>query len=118
MHWPRGPGRIDQAIEFPLPDEEGRAKLVKLYSQGVEVPDAVTAQIVKRTEPRQRGIHQGIDAAFGPVSPRTQWHGANRAFRIVENALEEMLFSGGSLNLKLLGAEGAQTPGNGVTYTS
>lgn len=26
----------------------------------------------------------------------------------VENALDEMLFSGGSLNLKLLGAEGAE----------
>jgi ATP-dependent 26S proteasome regulatory subunit len=24
------PGRIDQAIEFPLPDEGGRAKLVRL----------------------------------------------------------------------------------------
>jgi SpoVK/Ycf46/Vps4 family AAA+-type ATPase len=28
------PGRIDQAIEFPLPDEEGRAKLTKLYARG------------------------------------------------------------------------------------
>ena len=28
------PGRIDQAIEFPLPDEEGREKLIRLYSQG------------------------------------------------------------------------------------
>jgi ATP-dependent 26S proteasome regulatory subunit len=30
------PGRIDQAIEFPLPDEEGRAKLTKLYVRGHE----------------------------------------------------------------------------------
>ena len=28
------PGRIDQAIEFPLPDEEGRAKLTRLYAGG------------------------------------------------------------------------------------
>ena len=29
------PGRIDQAIEFPLPDESGRTKLVNLYSRGL-----------------------------------------------------------------------------------
>ena len=29
------PGRIDQAIEFPLPDAEGRRKLVRLYSRAL-----------------------------------------------------------------------------------
>jgi hypothetical protein len=32
------PGRIDQAIEFPLPDDDGRRKLVHLYSRQLEVP--------------------------------------------------------------------------------
>lgn len=31
------PGRIDQAIEFPLPDEQGRAKLAAVYSRGLEI---------------------------------------------------------------------------------
>src|SRR4029079_5346794 len=44
------PGRIDQAIEFPLPDEEGREKLVWLYSQGVQLADDVAQAIVRRTE--------------------------------------------------------------------
>src|SRR5881398_2213418 len=44
------PGRIDQAIEFPLPDADGRTKLVKLYSRGLEVPDAVLDVIVRRTK--------------------------------------------------------------------
>src|SRR5579862_3857251 len=30
------PGRIDQAIEFPLPDEEGRGKLARLYARGLD----------------------------------------------------------------------------------
>src|SRR6185312_15262049 len=42
------PGRIDQAIEFPLPDEEGREKLVRLYARGMEVPEAVLRTSVKR----------------------------------------------------------------------
>ena len=63
------PGRVDQAIEFPLPDEEGRAKLVRLYARGLEVPDGVREAIVKRTDGVERLVHQGIDAAVGPVPP-------------------------------------------------
>jgi ATP-dependent 26S proteasome regulatory subunit len=99
------PGRIDQAIEFPLPDDEGREKLVRLYSQGVELAGDVVHSIVRRTEQ--------VSAAFIKELMRrsVQFHlERNGAGRIelsdVDQALEEMLFSGGSLNLKLLGAEG------------
>src|SRR5438034_11709049 len=44
------PGRIDQAIEFPLPDEEGRRKLVQLYSGGLEVSPPIMDLLVRRTE--------------------------------------------------------------------
>lgn len=99
------PGRIDQAIEFPLPDDEGRQKLVRLYSKGVELADDVVEAIVRRTDK--------VSAAFIKELMRrsVQFHlERNGAGRVelpdVEQALDEMLFSGGSLNLKLLGAEG------------
>ena len=44
------PGRNDQAIEFPLPDEEGREKLIRLYSQGIDLPDDLVQTVVKRTD--------------------------------------------------------------------
>lgn len=96
------PGRIDQAIEFPLPDEEGRRKLVKLYSKGLEVPEEVINDIVRRTD--------GVSAAFIKELMRrsAQFH-LERAetgtisIDDVSGALEEMVFSGGSLNRKLLG---------------
>ena len=44
------PGRIDQAIEFLLPDEEGRRKLIRLYSKGPEVPPSVMDLLVRRTD--------------------------------------------------------------------
>lgn len=102
------PGRIDQAIEFPLPDDEGREKLVRLYAQGVEVPAEVVKAIVDRTEK--------VSAAFikelmrRSVQFRLERDGESGRIELqdVEHALEEMLFSGGSLNLKLLGAEGAE----------
>ena len=77
------------------------------YSHGVEVPQDVVSAIVKRTD--------RVSAAFIKELMRrsVQFHlERNGSGRIespdVENALEEMLFSGGSLNLKLLGAEGVE----------
>jgi ATP-dependent 26S proteasome regulatory subunit len=31
------PGRIDLAVKMPLPDEEGRARLLDLYGKGLEL---------------------------------------------------------------------------------
>ena len=102
-------GRVDQAIEFPLPDEVGRAKLARLYSQGLQLSDELIASVVRNTEK--------VSAAFiKELMRRTaQFHleqnGTDQIeLRDIENALDEMLFSGGSLNLKLLGAEGAERP--------
>jgi SpoVK/Ycf46/Vps4 family AAA+-type ATPase len=50
------PGRIDQAIEVPLPDEAGRRKLVQLYGKELPLDAAVIAEAVQRTE--------GASAAF------------------------------------------------------
>ncbi len=50
------PGRIDQAIEFPMPDAIGRRKLIQLYASAVELPEKVLEGVVERTE--------GVSAAF------------------------------------------------------
>jgi hypothetical protein len=98
------PGRIDQAIEFPLPDDAGREKLVKLYSHGMEISNEIVETVVRRTEK--------VSAAFIKELMRrsVQFHlerNGTDSIQLpdVEAALDEMLFSGGSLNLKLLGAE-------------
>jgi hypothetical protein len=83
---------------------------VRLYSHGVDVPDDVVCEIVKRTD--------RVSAAFikelmrRPVQFHLERNGSGRIeLPDVENALDEMLFSGGSLNLKLLGAEGVERSG-------
>ena len=43
------PGRIDQAIEFPLPDDEGRRQLAQLYAGGLETQRQVVDRIVQKT---------------------------------------------------------------------
>src|SRR6476660_5581803 len=55
------PGRIDQAIEVPLPDEVGRGKLVRLYGKNLPLEDTVADEAVRRTAGVSAAF-QGIDA--------------------------------------------------------
>jgi DNA polymerase III delta prime subunit len=101
------PGRIDQAIEFPLPDDDGRAKLTKLYARGLQVPEEILEQIVTRTK--------GVSAAFirelmrrCAQSQIEMFAGDVLSQASLDSALEEMLFAGGSLNRRLLGGQEAK----------
>jgi hypothetical protein len=96
------PGRIDQAIEFPLPDAENRRRLVEIYARGLALPTDVADRIVARTE--------GVSAAFIKELMRRAAQGylerkstGPLPMECVEVALEEMLLSGGRLNVRLLG---------------
>lgn len=102
----------DQAIEFPLPDDEGRRKLVRLYSRGLEVPAAVMEVLVRRTdgaspafikELMRRSAQFQIERGGGTVLLEAA----------VDSAIDEMVFVGGALNLKLLGGPGVARSGDG-----
>jgi hypothetical protein len=103
------PGRVDQAIEVPLPDEACRDKLVRLYGRGMKLSPALIAEAAKRTE--------GVSAAFiKELMRRTAQAAIARAGakKVTEpsetdlsQALDDMLFSGGVLNVKLLGGAAA-----------
>ncbi len=50
------PGRVDLAVEIPLPDAEGRRRLFELYSRGLEIGVTDVAGVIDRTE--------GVTASF------------------------------------------------------
>jgi ATP-dependent 26S proteasome regulatory subunit len=96
------PGRIDQAIEVPLPDEIGRNKLVQLYGRGLPLGATVVSEAAQRTK--------GVSAAFIKELMRriAQASVARDGGTTVESAdigeaLDDMLFAGGKLNVKLPG---------------
>jgi len=96
------PGRIDQAIEIPLPDDIGRNKLVQLYGKGLPLDDALINEAVRRT--------RGVSAAFiKELMRRTAQAGIGRdggtaiTSADLAEALDDMLFASGKLNVKLLG---------------
>jgi cell division protease FtsH len=103
------PGRVDQAIEFPLPDEACRRKLIRLYAAGAVISDDVVSHAARATE--------GVSASFikelmrRSIQFNLECHTNGEVIRILQNdidqAIEELLFAGGSLNRTLLGADGA-----------
>jgi cell division protease FtsH len=98
------PGRIDQAIEFPLPDEDGRRKLISLYSHDLNVPDDVVNSTVKRTERVSASfIKELVRRAAQFCFERNS--SATIELEDVNHALEELLFAGGTLNRSLLGIQ-------------
>lgn len=50
------PGRVDQAVEIPLPDAEGRRRLIKLYKGNLVLELSDLQSIIDRTE--------GVTASF------------------------------------------------------
>jgi ATP-dependent 26S proteasome regulatory subunit len=104
------PGRIDQAIEVPVPNDIGREKLVRLYGRGLPLGDAVVSDAAQRTK--------GVSAAFIKELMRrvaqasiARDGGTTVESTDISEALDDMLFTGGKLNVKLLG--GAREIGGG-----
>ncbi|MDX8444773.1 ATP-dependent Clp protease adaptor ClpS [Mesorhizobium captivum] len=96
------PGRIDQAIEVPLPDDDCREKLVRLYGGGLKLSDRIVGEAVARTK--------GVSAAFiKELMRRTaqtsimRGDGETVTSKELAEALDDMLFTGGRLNVRLLG---------------
>jgi ATP-dependent 26S proteasome regulatory subunit len=44
------PGRIDQAIEFPLPDADCRRRLIELYGRGLSLQMADPDRLIAKTQ--------------------------------------------------------------------
>jgi AAA+ superfamily predicted ATPase len=106
------PGRIDQAIEIPLPDETCRRRLFELYARGLDVRLADVGAIVARTagvsaafiremlrKAAMLAAEEGGDSADGD--------GAAGSLVVsdahVRGAIEELLVAGGVITKRLLG---------------
>jgi ATP-dependent 26S proteasome regulatory subunit len=96
------PGRIDQAIEFPLPDDEGRLKLIKLYAGNLTVSDEIARALVKKTRNSSPAFIKELMRRSAQYLVQANG-GLKLKLPHIEAALDEMLFAGGSLNVKILG---------------
>ena len=101
------PGRVDLAVEIPLPDAVARARLFRLYAQGLPLTDDAIEAAAHRST--------GVTASFAKELMRRVVLAAAEAEREVRDedlatALDELLSARETLTRSLLGA-GAELPG-------
>ena len=96
------PGRIDQAIEVPLPDDSCRRRLFELYGRGLKLRLARPEDFIART--------QGASAAFiKELLRKAALFAADESPQAIvtdvhlAEALHELVVDGGELTKSLLG---------------
>jgi hypothetical protein len=102
------PGRIDQAVEVPLPDASCRHRLFDLYANGLELEVEDIGRLVDRT--------RGVSAAFirellrkaALFAADETENGITVLDRHLDEALHDLVIEGGELTKSLLG--GAPSP--------
>jgi len=101
------PGRVDLAVEIPLPDAAARLRLLELYACGLELEGVDLEGVVARTE--------GMTASFFKELLRKATIDSAGAGRDavtaadVDGALDELLHETASLTRVLLGSGGPGT---------
>ena len=107
------PGRVDLAVEIPLPDAAARTRLLELYGRGLDMRLDEPGVVVDRTE--------GVTASFMKELLRKSALVALEAGREqvtdpdIGGALDELLSETSALTRVLLGSGGedAPRPGSG-----
>ena len=97
------PGRVDQAVEFPLPDAEARSRLLDLFGRGLDLALTDRAAVIAETE--------GVSPAFlRELVRKAALHAARAGSPRVEDVhLREaldLLERGGQITRSMLGAGG------------
>ena len=113
------PGRVDQAVLFPLPDEECRRRLFEVYGRGLDL----TAVDLRRWIAQTDGVSPAfIEELLRKAALAAAERGeASRPMRLrdgdFQDATRDLVQFGGELTQKLLGYRtgrlGFPTPGEG-----
>ncbi len=103
------PGRIDQAIEIPLPDAECRRRLFELYGRGLKVEVADVGRLVGRTEGVSGAFIKELLRKAAVIAAEEDGEGELVVRdRHLDESLAELLVAGGPLTQSLLGARPAR----------
>jgi hypothetical protein len=96
------PGRIDQAIEVPVPDAECRSRLFELYGKGLKVSAALEPYVERTAGASAAFIRELLrKAALFAADDGGEIEVRDHHF---DQALHEMVVEGGDLTKSLLGA--------------
>jgi ATP-dependent 26S proteasome regulatory subunit len=105
------PGRIDQAVELPLPDTDGRRRLLALYGEGLQLSSTVDDTLLAALE----GVSPAFIRELLRRAALLSAEGSEGALRVtadhLHRALQELRHGADELTHTLLGARPPQ-PGD------
>jgi hypothetical protein len=104
------PGRVDLALEVPLPDDRSRRLLLRLYAGEISLGEETEDDLVVRS--------QGVSGAFikelmRQAALRAATRGDEPAAGDVTEALDELLSERAELTRRLLGQRNGERPEHG-----
>lgn len=94
------PGRVDQAIKFPLPDADCRRRLVEQYSDGMELEVNEMAKLIDRSEGASPSFIQELMRKAALIAAEQDSFSRNGSEKLLvtdlhlQKALDELLLSG------------------------
>ena len=99
------PGRIDQALEVPLPDADCRERLIGLYGQGLQLHVSDMKGLVSRLNGTSAAfIRELLRKAALLAAEASDVGEITVEDRHLDEALSELIVAGGTLTQTLLGA--------------
>jgi hypothetical protein len=104
------PGRIDLAVELPLPDTESRRQLFELYGKGLDISQLDIRRQAERTDGASPAYIKEL-LRKAAVLALASGDGARLSDEYVEQAIQE-LTEGGRLGQRILGFHGATSHRN------
>jgi hypothetical protein len=106
------PGRIDLALEIPLPDNDGRRRLLALYGDGIDIDQVTERDLVERSD--------GVSGAFIKELTRQAWlrdaleRREGPTAEDLRRVLDELLEERSTLTRRLLGQPGGEMAQGGA----
>ena len=101
------PGRVTQAIEFPMPNADARHQLLTLFTRRVESSGVDLGEWSKRTDGASPAFLEELVRRAIIFATESTTHDSEAPLRLsnqdFENAIQEIVTSGGALTRNLLG---------------
>lgn len=100
------PGRVDQAIHFPLPDADCRARLFALYGEGLDLTAVDVERFVRQTDGASPAFIKELIRKAALVAAEQspdESGGLSLNNGCLEESLRELTIGGGQLSRQFLG---------------